>query len=159
MRFPHEVKLPKIQFQYIRDFPVKLIDWIGSTISILVHTVIFIGIFVLRIFGFSVDEILLILTTAVSLEAIYLAIFIQMTVNRSVHSLTVVEENIDEIQEDVEGMEKDIDEIQGDIDEIQEDEEKEIDNFTVLSNIEKRLADLMKDIETLKNHQIPPSNK
>lgn len=122
----------------------------------MVHTLLFIGIFALRIFGFTTDEILLILTTIVSLEAIYLAIFIQMTVNRSAQSLAEVEENIDEIQEDIEGVEKDIDEIQGNIDEIQEDDEKEVDNFTVLSNIEKRLSDLMKDIETLKNHQIPP---
>lgn len=150
------MKLPKLQFKYIQDLPVKLIDWIGSTGSILVHTILFIGIFALRIFGFTTDEILLILTTIVSLEAIYLAIFIQMTVNRSAQSLAEVEENIDEIQEDIEGVEKDIDEIQGDIDEIQEDDEKEVDNFTVLSNIEKRLSYLMKDIETLKNHQTPP---
>jgi uncharacterized protein YoxC len=148
--------LPKVEFKYIKKLPVKLIDWIGSVSSVYVHTILFIGIFSLRLFGISLDEILLILTTAVSLEAIYLAIFIQMTVNRSAQSIAEVEEDIEEIQEDIEGVEKDIDEIQEDIDEIQEDDEKELDNFTVLSNIEKRLLDLMKDIETLKNHQIPP---
>jgi len=145
--------LPKIQFKYIKDLPVRLTDWIGSTSSVVVHTILFVGIFALYIFGMNLQEILLILTTMVSLEAIYLAIFIQMTVNRNTQSLVEVEENIDEIQEDVEGMEKNIDEIQGDIDKLEEEDDQEMDNFTVLSNIEKRLLDLMKDVETLKNHQ------
>jgi peptidoglycan hydrolase CwlO-like protein len=56
---------------------------------------------------------LLVLTTVVSLEAIYLAIFIQMSVNRS-------SENIEDLKEDVEIIQEDIDEIQEDIEEIQE---------------------------------------
>jgi methyl-accepting chemotaxis protein len=72
-------------------------------------------------FGFSLDQILLVLTTAVSLEAIYLAIFIQMTVNRQETRLHEVGEDIDEIHEDVEELGKDIDEIQEDLGEISED--------------------------------------
>jgi peptidoglycan hydrolase CwlO-like protein len=67
---------------------------------------------------------LLVLTTALSLEAIYLAIFIQMTVNANTASLREVEEDIDEIQEDVEELGEDLDEIQEDIGEIQEDVEE-----------------------------------
>ena len=41
----------------------KLTNWIGTPTSIVAHTLIFIGIFLLKFFDFSVDQILLILTT------------------------------------------------------------------------------------------------
>jgi len=50
---------------------------LGSTISILVHTLCFLGAFALHLLGVEMQAILLIITTIVSLEAIYLAIFIQ----------------------------------------------------------------------------------
>lgn len=100
-------------------------SWIGSVPSLILHTIAFLGAFSLGVFDIASWEIvLLVLTTIVSLEAIYLAIFIQMTVNRNTQSLRAVEEDIDEIQEDVEELGEDIDEIQEDIDEIQEDVEE-----------------------------------
>ena len=75
----------------------------------------------MRNFGFSTEEILLILTTAVSLEAIYLAIFIQMTINRQEAKLHEVREDIEELGEDVEEIGKDVDELSEDIEDIQED--------------------------------------
>src|SRR3989339_555669 len=75
--------------------------WIGSPVSLVVHTIIFLGCIALGFFGVSWDEILLVLTTVVSLEAIYLAIFIQMTVNRTTQELAEVGEDIEEIQEDI----------------------------------------------------------
>jgi low affinity Fe/Cu permease len=98
------------------DFSKKLTRWIGSPQSIIIHTIFFIGIFFLRLFGVPAADVLLILTTIVSLEAIYLSIFIQMTVNK--HS-----EELEEVSEDIEEIQKDVDEIQGDVDEIQEDVE------------------------------------
>lgn len=80
----------------------RVIGWVGTTSSIIVHTILFIGIFSLRLFDVPIEDILLFLTTAVSLEAIYLSIFIQMTVNRATESLEEVEEDIDEIEEDIE---------------------------------------------------------
>lgn len=56
--------------------------WIGSVGSLIVHTFIFISAFCLYFFGVNMDDILLIITTIVSIEAIYLAIFIQLTVNK-----------------------------------------------------------------------------
>ncbi len=113
------------------DFSKKLTYWIGSPQSILLHTTFFVGIFSLRFFGVAAADILLILTTIVSLEAIYLSIFIQMTVNRHAEELEEVsedieeiQENVEEIQEDVEEIQKDVDEIQEDVDEIQEDVEE-----------------------------------
>jgi peptidoglycan hydrolase CwlO-like protein len=80
--------------------------------------------FGLRFFGVSSITVLLFLTTIVSLEAIYLSIFIQMTVNQQAKELEEVSEDIEEIQEDVEGIQKDVDEIQEDVEEIQEDVEE-----------------------------------
>lgn len=78
----------------------KLTEWVGTPISLIIHSIFFMGIFALRYFGVTTDYILLLLTTAVSLEAIYLSIFIQMTVNRNTESLEEVEEDLEDIQED-----------------------------------------------------------
>lgn len=86
---------------FLEKISFKLTDWVGTPISLILHTVVFIGIFFLKYFGVTTDYILLVLTTAVSLEAIYLSIFIQMSVNRSIESLEEVEEDIEDIQEDV----------------------------------------------------------
>lgn len=90
----------------------KMIAWIGSINSLIVHTLLFISAFCLWFAGFDFEKILLVLTTIVSLEAIYLAIFIQMTVNKHARSLAAVEKDVDEIQENVEEIHEDIEEMQ-----------------------------------------------
>ena len=95
------------------DFSEKLTRWIGSPQSILVHTVFFLAMLGLRFFNISSSDVLLILTTVVSLEAIYLSIFIQMTINKHSHELEKVSEDIEEIQEDVDEIQEDVEEIQG----------------------------------------------
>lgn len=103
----------------MENFALAVTRWIGSIGSIIVHTLLFAGSFLVVLFELvEFDKMLLILTTLVSLEAIYLAIFIQMSLNITRESLAEVEEDIEEIQEDV-------DEIQHDVDEIQEDIEEE----------------------------------
>lgn len=104
------------------NFPKKLTKWIGSPQSIIIHTIFFIAIFSLRFFGVSASDILLVLTTIVSLEAIYLAIFIQMTVNKHGEELEEVSEDIEEIQEDVDEIQKDVEEIQEEV----KDEHEEV---------------------------------
>lgn len=142
----------------------KFTSWIGSPTSIVLHTIVFIAAFALVLFGVPFDSVLLILTTAVSLEAIYLALFIQMTVNKNTQSLADVEEDIEEIAEDVEGIEKDIDEIEKDIDEIQEDveeiekDEQEDDlhdeaTMVTLNQLQGDIKKLMEDLQTLKNQK------
>ncbi len=143
-----------------KNISTKITNWVGSKNSILLHTIFFVSIFALPAFGVPFDDILLVLTTIVSLEAIYLAIFIQMTVNKHSEDLVEVSEDIDEIQEDVEGIEKDIDEIQEDVGELQEDieeiaeEEEEIDDHGVeikkLEHIENTLQTLLNEIAELK---------
>ena len=96
--------------------------WIGSIPSLIVHSIIFITAFLLPIFGFvEFDKMLLVLTTVLSLEAIYLAIFIQMSVNRSQEHIEDLKDDVNEIQEDIEDIQEDIEEISEDIDDIQED--------------------------------------
>lgn len=117
----------------IEDVSLGITKWIGSIPSIVLHTLFFVGSFLaVYLDFFSFDRMLLVLTTIVSLEAIYLAIFIQMSLNLARESLKEVEEDveeiqgdIDEIQEDVSEIEKDVDEIQEDVGEIQEDIEEE----------------------------------
>ena len=106
------------------DFSKKVTYWIGSPQSIIVHTIFFVVIFGLRLFGISSTDVLLILTTIVSLEAIYLSIFIQMTVNKHALELEEVSEDIEEIQEDVDEIQEDVEEIQEDIEEIEGEAEE-----------------------------------
>ena len=95
----------------------------GSIWSVIVHTILFMGAFTLIFMGVSVDRVLLVLTTVVSLEAIYLSIFIQMSVNHQAKAIASVEKEIDEIAEDVEGISHDVEEIAEDVEGIQEDVE------------------------------------
>lgn len=92
--------MPNRNFAPLEKASFKLTEWIGTPVSLIIHTLFFAGVFALRYFGVTTDYILLALTTAVSLEAIYLSIFIQMTVNRNTESLEEVEEDIEDIQED-----------------------------------------------------------
>lgn len=114
--------------------------FLGTPLSIVLHTVFFIGIFLLVPLGFSLDQVMLILTTAVSLEAIYLSLFIQMSVNKASESLRDVEEDIEEIQEDVEQLDDNLDEVQENVEE---------DNFNE-KNISEQLLKLHEEIVTLR---------
>ena len=130
----------------------KFIKWIGSTNSLLVHTIFFAIMIYLAFSDIGFDKVMLVLTTIVSLEAIYLSIFIQMTVNKHGEELEGVSEDIDEIQKDVDEIQEDVDEIQKDVDEIQEDVEdiEEEKPKIIFEKIEKNLQDLMAEISELK---------
>lgn len=118
--------MPEKPKERMQNFALAITRWVGSLQSIFVHTIVFAGSFFLVILGaIEFDKMLLILTTLVSLEAIYLAIFIQMSLNVTRESLVEVEADIDEIQHDVDEIQHDVDEIQEDVDEIQEDIEEE----------------------------------
>ena len=113
------------EHQRLHKVALSVTRWLGSTQSVIAHTIVFASSFATVIFGFlPFDRMLLILTTVVSLEAIYLALFIQMTVNYTTASVEAVSEDIEEMQEDVGEIQEDVDEIQKDVDEIQEDVEE-----------------------------------
>jgi peptidoglycan hydrolase CwlO-like protein len=132
----------------------RLTSWLGSVSSLIVHTIVFSSAFLVAALGFAPwDSVLLVVTTLVSLEAIYLAIFIQMSVNRAQQSLAEVEadvagieEDIEEISEDIEGIEKDVADIEEGIEEISEDIEgieKDV------AEIEENIDEVSEDIEEL----------
>lgn len=106
---------------FFDTFAPRVTRWVGSGASLLTHTIFFALCFLYGIVSHDFDHMFLFLTTIVSLEAIYLSILIQSTVNRNTEDLVQVSQDIDEIQEDVDEIQEDIDEIQEDVDEIQED--------------------------------------
>jgi septal ring factor EnvC (AmiA/AmiB activator) len=142
--------------------------WVGSRTSVVLHTIFFGVMFGLSFFGVKFDTVLLVLTTVVSLEAIYLSIFIQMTVNENTQSLEEVEEDIEdiageveEISEDIEEIQHDVDEIQHDVDEIQEDvdeiekdaevvDTEELKDRKKLEEIEMVLKKLLDEVKNIK---------
>jgi methyl-accepting chemotaxis protein len=153
----------------IEQLALKATRWIGSIQSLVVHTILFVGSFVIVLLGVSLDRVLLVLTTVVSLEAIYLAIFIQMSVNRSELRLNAVSEDVEEIQEGVEQIEKDVDEIQEDIEGISENVEEiqeDIDEIQEdVEQIEKDVDEIQEDMDEIQeeieeiNDDEPKSNK
>ncbi len=165
-----------MQSDPIRDFALAVTRWIGSIPSLVLHTAFFILSFALVQFGIiGFNQMLLVLTTAVSLEAIYLSILIQMTINYQAQSIQEVSEDVEEmqedigeIQEDVEDISEDVEEISEDVEELQEDveeisedvgemseeDEKKLQNHEVrtemLAAIQADLRKLAADIETLR---------
>jgi low affinity Fe/Cu permease len=150
------------------DIASKATKWIGSSTSLVLHTIFFTMCFTPLFFGVNIDKILLFLTTIVSLEAIYLAIFIQFTVNKQSAELVEVAKDVDLIQEDIDEIQEDVGEIQEDVGEIEEDLaeiEKDIDEIEedveneetrdsntkeVLQSITKKLEALMEEVNSLK---------
>lgn len=90
----------------------KIIHSIGSIESLIVHTIAFILSFLLCLFGVNFDRVLLVLTTAVSLEAIYLSLLIQISVNMQSKQVLELQKDVQEIQEDVNEIQEDVEEIE-----------------------------------------------
>ena len=141
----------------LNELTHNAIKGIGSVPSLIIHTIFFVGSFSLILLGVETNKVLLVVTTLVSLEAIYLAIFIQMAVNLTSESLKVVEVNIDEIQKDVDEIQEDVDEIQEDVEEIQKDvdekdesENHSLQNKIVIKKIESQLRILIDEIKKIK---------
>lgn len=97
---------------WLDDASDNFVKWVGSTGSLIIHTIIFICFFVAYWFGFSLNSVLLVLTTLVSLEAIYLAIFIQRSVNQQAMRLNYVEESLDDVEESLDDVEESIDDVE-----------------------------------------------
>ncbi len=130
-------------------YPIeRLTTWIGSVPSLVLHSIIFFAFLILSVIGiFPWDLMLLILTTIVSLEAIYLAIFIQMTVNRHTESLREVEADVEEIQEDIEEMSEDLEEMTEDE---SEEEHKKSQDAATLETLTNDIRKILDDLEQLK---------
>ncbi len=130
--------------------------WVGSRQSVVVHTIFFTGMLMLSLVGVKTDTVLLVLTTIVSLEAIYMSIFIQMTVNKNTYDIEEIQEDVEEIQEDVEGIEKDVDEIQEDVDEIQKDVDEIQED---VDEIQKDVDEIQEDVDEIEKEEETPEQK
>ena len=122
-------------------------SWLGSVESLIIHTCVFILSFSFILFGVSLEKVLLILTNVLSLEAIYLAIFIQMAVNKSAVRLAQVEHSMDEIAEDMEEIAEDVEEIAEDVEEMAEDVEEIAHD---VDGIEKDIDEIQKENDNAK---------
>ncbi len=144
---------------------LKMSNSIGSVPSLIIHTIFFIAVIGSTFFGVEIDKALLVLTTVVSLEAIYLSIFIQMSVNKNTKSIQVVEKDIEELSDDVHEIQEDVEEISEDIDEIQEDVkeisedideiQEDVEEIGVdVENIEKDIDELQEDVEEISEEML-----
>ena len=125
------------------ELALAITGWIGSIPSVIAHTFVFVGAFVLVLLGADFDRVLLVLTTLVSLEAIYLSIFIQMSVNYQTRAIANVEKDIDEIQEDVEEIQEDVEDIAEDVEEMQED----------IEEVQEDIDEIQEDFEGLQEEE------
>lgn len=137
----------------VQKTALTITRWIGSPSSLIIHTLLFVAAFLaVDLNVISWNEMLLFVTTVVSLEAIYLSIFIQMTINYTTQELQGVGQDIDEIQ-------KDIDELQEDVEDIEEsddaDEKRKAEQLRTLSTIQSDLRKLMNDIDRLQKNNRP----
>ena len=146
------------------------ITWIGSPASLVFHTIAFVACFAVSLLHWVDWNLMLtVLTNVVSLEAIYLAIFIQFSVNQQAKSLRGVEEDVESIQEDVEelgehveGIKEDVEDIQEDIGEISEDAAEELRKRKQAQTLEALSNDvkaMLLHIETLKTGTDKPGLK
>jgi len=140
------VKKKDSKNKQLESLAIRLTGAIGTPLSIIIHTALFIIAFLFYFAGIPFDTILLVLTTIVSLEAIYLSLFIQLSVNKNTESLEEVEEDIEEIQEDVEGLEGEFDEIQEDVEGLEGNIKRLRENVT---EIGADVEDISDDIEKM----------
>ena len=154
--------------QRIQRTALAITRAIGSPTSLVVHSILFVACFAAAAKGLiGFDEMLLVLTTVVSLEAIYLSLFIQMTINYTTEAIEEVSEDVEEIREDVGEIQEDVGELQEDVEDIGFDveemsdeemavEQQEAEQKKTLVDIQTDLRKLMQDIEKLQKTQ-PPS--
>lgn len=141
-------------------FVEKAITSIGSIASLVLHTVFFIVSFMLSILGIvEWQTMLLVLTTVVSLEAIYMAIFIQIAVNRNTAQLREVEEDIEEISEDIDEIQEDVEELGEDVEDIQEDIEEISEDIDEIQEDVEELSEEETDDESLPKITVPEVEK
>lgn len=70
--------------------------------SLLINALLFGAIFGLKLLGLSINTILLVVATVISLEVVYLTIFIWTSVNKNAQNLAKVEKYIDNVCENEE---------------------------------------------------------
>lgn len=109
-----------------------MIRWVGTKQSLVIHIIFFIVMLCLPFVGVNSSFSLLLLTTVVSLEAIFLNIFIQMGVNRHADEqketrmvLSNVKDTIEDVQETMEDVQETMEDVQEVVEDVQETIEEE----------------------------------
>jgi uncharacterized membrane protein len=143
--------MPKSPLETLESIALSITRGVGSIWSVIIHTILFIGAFVLVLLGEELERVLLVLTTIVSLEAIYLSIFIQMSLNHQARANANVEKDIDEIQEDVEEIAEDVEEIAEDVEDIQEAHEEIQED---IEEIQKDVDGIQEDIHEMEDEEV-----
>lgn len=138
----------------LSNLPDRLIAWVGTGQSLIIHTFLFVFAFVAHwIFGWTFDIILLVLTTIVSLEAIYLAIFIQRSVNQQATRLDDVEESLDDVEESLDDVEENLDDVEESIDAVEESLTSNNHKIIISDQkkLEKTLAQIVTELQALRS--------
>ncbi len=139
----HPVPVPETSPAFVRAIE-RVIVWIGSPTSLALHTVVFAAFFTVPLtLKVSWDTMFAVLTNEVSLEAIYLAIFIQMSVNRQAASLKGVEEDVGDIQENIEELGENVEELGENVEELGENVEELGEN---VEDLKEDVEDIQEDI-------------
>ncbi len=79
---------------------IKKISKFGPILFFIIQPVILLSMITLTLFGRISSQVGLLFFGAISLEAIYIAFFIRMKLNRSVHLLNEVERQLAQVKED-----------------------------------------------------------
>jgi len=121
----------------MEKFAQKVTHWLGTPASLAFHTVFFFGMLLWCILDKKDREtLLLIFTLAVSLEAIYQMIFLQMTANKQGKELTEVKSTVAEVHESVETVQEAVETVQETVGEVQE----------TVSEVQETVGDIHEDV-------------
>jgi F0F1-type ATP synthase membrane subunit b/b' len=135
---------------FIDTISDRITIWVGSTVSLLIHTIWFLLAFSSHwFFGWGFDFILLVLTTVVSLEAIYISIFIQRAVNQQSIRLHDVEESIDDVEEALDDVEEALDDVEEALDDVEETLSEEEEEEKAANDLRPSMEELMKEMRAL----------
>lgn len=85
------------RFGFLEKVSFRLIKWIGSPASLLFHTALFVGFLISRYLGIIGDYTFSFLIATVCLEAIYLAIFVQLIVKNNCKNLLQMQGSINKV--------------------------------------------------------------
>ena len=141
----------------LKEQALTLTQNIGTVESLIFHTIFFAVSMSLAFFKIvPLNDVLLVLTTVVSREAIYLSIFIQMTVNENVTDIKSVTSDIDKIQEDVDKIQENVDDIQENVEILNSDDVNDSGNDFIqkqehINIILERLDMLTKELHKIRD--------
>ena len=150
---PRKTPARKKDETYAEYLAFRAIRWIGSIQSLVFHTAGFVIAFLFYFIGADFNTILLVVTTVLSLEAVYLSIFAQMTLNRHSDELEDIQEDVGDIQEDVGDIQEDMTDIQEDVTEIAKDVDEIQED---VDEIQKDVDEIQEDVEEIQEEDQSP---